>query len=328
MCQYTKSSTSHRSNKLVLLFLVKVVYEGILLSLSMNRKGIILAAGRGTRLYPMTLAVNKQLLPIYDKPMIYYPLSLFLHIGIREILLIVDPSDISSFKKILGDGSHFGVRLIYEVQIEKKGIADAFIIAEKFLNGSPSCLILGDNLLHGEGFDELLRTCHTENKKGATILGYKVPDPERFGVVTFDKNGITVSLEEKPLKPTSPYAVPGIYFYDEKATAHAKALTPSQRGELEITDLNKRYLHEGNLRVVPVHDTIRYFDTGTYDSLIEASLYVQEEQQKTGKPIANLESLAYTYGYIDRSILGTSADKLSKTSYGEHLHTLLKNKVK
>jgi glucose-1-phosphate thymidylyltransferase len=294
--------------------------------MSTHRKGVILAAGRGTRLYPMTLAVNKQLLPIYDKPMIYYPLSLFLHIGIRDILLIVDPSDIVSFKNILGDGSHFGVRLSYEVQIEKRGIADALIISEKFLKGSPSCLILGDNLLHGENFDELLRACHIENKYGATVLGYKVPDPERFGVVTFNKNGVAVSLEEKPKNPTSPYAVPGIYFYDGRATKLAKTLTPSARGELEITDLNRLYMNEGTLKVMPVSENIKYFDTGTYDSLIEASFYVQSEQNKTGKPIANLEGLAYTYGYIDRSILGNSAEKLSKTSYGEHLHALLKKK--
>lgn len=292
----------------------------------MKRKGIILAAGRGTRLYPMTLAVNKQLLPIYDKPMIYYPLSLFLHIGIREILLIVDPLDLQAFKNILGDGSHFGVRISYEVQIEKKGIADALIIAEKFLNGAPSCLILGDNLLHGDNFHVFLRECHTENKAGAIILGYEVKDPERFGVVTFDTNGQAVSLEEKPTKPTSSFAVPGIYFYDGNATSLAKTLSPSTRGELEITDLNRLYLKRGELKVKPIDKKIVWFDTGTYDSLIEASLYVQNEQKLGKEPIANLEGLAYKYGYIDRSILGTSADKLSKTTYGEHLQTLLKKK--
>lgn len=288
-----------------------------------NRKGIILAAGRGTRLYPMTLGVNKQLLPIYDKPIIYYPLSLFLHTGIREILLILDPSDIDVFKNILGDGSQFGVTLTYEVQIEKRGIADAFIIAEKFLNGSPSCLILGDNMLHGENFEILLRRSHETTKKGATIFGYEVPDPERYGVVTFNNEGKATALEEKPVNSISSFAVPGIYFYDEQAVALAKTLTPSPRGELEITDLNRLYMHNNTLRVVQLPKEVIWFDTGTYDSLLEASLYVQKEQRKTGKPIANLESIAYLYGYINDSNLLQSAKKLSKTSYGVHLNNLL-----
>lgn len=289
----------------------------------MNRKGIILAAGKGSRLHPITLAVNKQLLPIYDKPMIYYPLSLFLHMGIKEILLILDPSDIDLFKKILGDGSHFGVKLSYEVQIEKRGTADALIIAEKFLDGAPSCLILGDNLLHSDNFGELLRNCSNSNLNGATIFGYKVKDPERFGVVTFDKEGVAISLEEKPVNPTSSYAVPGIYFYDERATELAKTLTLSKRGELEITDLNKLYMSKGELKVIPIKEDVMWFDTGTYDSLIEASLYVQKKQKETGKPIANLEGIAYGYGYINKDALISSIEKLSKTTYGEYLQSLL-----
>lgn len=291
----------------------------------MQRKGVILAAGKGTRLYPMTLAVNKQLLPIYDKPMIYYPLSLFLHSGIREILLIVDPDDITVFKNILGDGSHFGVHISYEVQKEKRGIADALIIAEKFLQGAPSCLILGDNLLYGENFDTFLRKCHEDNldKDGATILGYEVPDPERYGVVTFNSEGKAISLEEKPKNPTSSYAVPGIYFYDSRATTLAKTLSPSDRGELEITDLNKLYLQENTLKVVPIPKDVVWFDTGTHDSLIEASLYIQKKQEELGEPIANLESIAHMYGYIDNASLEKSAKKLSKTKYGQQLYKIL-----
>jgi glucose-1-phosphate thymidylyltransferase len=289
----------------------------------MNRKGIILAAGRGTRLLPMTLGVNKQLLPIYDKPMIYYPLSLFLHAGIREVLLIVDPLDLRAFKDILGDGSHFGVNLQYATQTVKRGIADAFFIAEEFLAGAPSCLILGDNVLHGNNFAELLRTANEETTHGAKIFGYKVPDPERFGVVTFDENGKAISIVEKPKNPTSSYAVPGIYFYDHRAPELAKKLTLSDRGELEITDLNKLYLEEGTLMVSPIPEGVTYFDTGTYDSLMDASIYVQKIQKETGKPVANLESIAHAYGYITTDSLKTSADKLSKTSYGQHLVTLI-----
>lgn len=289
----------------------------------MQRKGIILAAGKGSRLLPMTLGVNKQLLPIYDKPMIYYPLSLFLHAGIREILLVVDPDDLTTFKNTLGDGSHFGVNLSYELQVVKRGIADALIIAEKFLDGAPSCLILGDNLLHGEGFKELIRDSNKNTTTGATIFGYKVSDPERFGVVTFNEQGQAISLVEKPKNPTSPYAVPGIYFFDERAPKLAKTLLPSDRGELEVTDLNRLYLEEGSLMVAPIPETVAWFDTGTYDSLLEAALYVQKTQKETGEPIANLESIAHLYGYTDKEVLGRSAGTFSKTSYGEHLQKIL-----
>lgn len=237
--------------------------------------------------------------------------------------MILDPDDIEAFKKILGDGSHFGITLSYEVQKERKGIADALVIAEKFLDGSPSCLILGDNIFHGDDFPELLRTCSSKNITGATILGHRVPDPERFGVVTFNKNGQAINLEEKPVNPTSHFAVPGIYFYDRRAVELAKKLTPSKRGELEITDLNKLYLAEKTLHVIPVPEGTTWFDTGTYDSLLEASLFVQEKQKQTGKQIGNLESLAHAYGYIDDASLITSAQKLSKTAYGQHLHALL-----
>lgn len=290
----------------------------------MNRKGIILAAGRGTRLLPMTLGVNKQLLPIYDKPMIYYPLSLFLHAGIREVLLIVDPYDLEAFRAILGDGSHFGIDLQYETQTIKLGIADALIIGERFLAGAPCCLILGDNVLHGSNFAELLQQANKETVRGAKIFGYEVPDPERFGVVTFDKNGKAISLVEKPKNPTSSYAVPGIYFYDERAPTFAKMILPSERGELEVTDLNKLYLEDGSLMVTPIPKSVTYFDTGTYDSLMEAALFIQKFQKETGLPIANLESIAYEYGYIDYVKLNSSAEKLAKTSYGQHLLSLFK----
>lgn len=289
----------------------------------MNRKGIILAAGRGTRLLPMTLGVNKQLLPIYDKPMIYYSLSLFLHAGIRDVLLIVDPSDLEAFTSILGDGSHFGINLKYETQTIKRGIADALIIGEDFLAGAPVCLILGDNVLHGNNFKELLRAANNDTTYGAKIFGYKVPDPERFGVVTFNDEGKVISLVEKPKFPTSSYAVPGIYFYDTRASTLAKTLLPSERGELEITDLNKLYLAEETLMVTPIPEGVTYFDTGTYDSLIEAGLFIQKTQQETGLPVANLESLAFHYGYINKESLQASADKLSKTSYGQYLKTII-----
>ena len=289
----------------------------------MERKGIILAAGRGTRLLPMTLGVNKQLLPIYDKPMIYYSLSLFLHAGIREVLLIVDPHDLKAFEDILGDGSHFGITLSYETQIVKRGIADALIIGESFLSGAPSCLILGDNVLHGNNFAKLLRKANETTVHGAKIFGYKVPDPERFGVVTFDAHGKAISIVEKPKNPTSSYAVPGIYFYDNRAPALAKTLVPSERGELEVTDLNKLYLQEETLMVSTIPEDVTYFDTGTYDSLLEASAYVQKIQKETGVPIANLESIAHSYGYIDKESLRTSAHKLSKTTDGQHLVSLL-----
>ncbi len=289
----------------------------------MERKGIILAAGRGTRLLPMTLGVNKQLLPIYDKPMIYYSLSLFLHAGIREVLLIVDPHDLPAFEAILGNGSHFGIKLSYETQLVKRGIADALIIGEAFLAGAPSCLILGDNVLHGNNFAELLRSANEETVHGAKIFGYKVLDPERFGVVTFDEHGKAISIVEKPKNPTSSYAVPGIYFYDGRAPLLAKTLSPSERGELEVTDLNKLYLQEKTLMVVPIPEGVTYFDTGTYDSLLEAALYVQKIQNDGGAPIANLESIAHSYGYIDVDTLKASALKNSKTSYGAHLSSLL-----
>jgi glucose-1-phosphate thymidylyltransferase len=274
----------------------------------------------------MTLGVNKQLLPIYDKPMIYYPLSLFLHAGIRDILLIVDPSDLETFTSILGDGSHFGVTLSYETQTIKRGIADALIIGERFLNGAPVCLILGDNVLHGGTFAELLKEANTL-QHGAKVFGYKVSDPERFGVVTFDENGVATALIEKPKEFVSPYAVPGIYFYDGRASEFAKTLSPSDRGELEITDLNSIYLKNKELLVTPIPETVTYFDTGTYDSLVDASVYVQKMQKETGEPIANLESIAHSYGYIDDAALKASADKLSKTSYGMHLHSILQKDI-
>jgi glucose-1-phosphate thymidylyltransferase len=288
-----------------------------------NRKGILLAAGKGTRLHPMTLAISKQLIPVYDKPMIYYPLSLFLHAGVRDILLIIDPTDLAVYKSILGDGSRFGVRLSYQVQIEKKGIADALVIAEKFLQGSPSVLILGDNLLVGDDVHAILDEAHKKNTSGALVFGYKVPDPERFGVVTFNKQGKVISLIEKPENPTSSYAVPGIYFYDEHAPRLAKTVIPSARGEMEITDLNRLYMEQGALSVLRFPENTKWFDTGTYDTLLEASNYIQKIQNERGAPIAHIESIAYHKGYIDKSSILDSAKRFSKTAYGQHLYGLI-----
>ncbi len=294
----------------------------------MKRKGILLAAGKGTRMHPVTLAVSKLLIPIYDKPMIFYPLSLFLHAGIQDILIIVDPEDLRTYKTLLGDGSRFGAKISYEVQIEKRGIADAFIIGETFLDNHPCLLILGDNLLHSHDIDTFLKKADIKNTKGATIFGYQVPDPERFGVVTFDDDGKVTHLEEKPSNPKSSYAIPGIYFYDTNVVAIAKKLQPSDRGELEITDVNKEYLKRGELSVVALPGHVFWFDTGTYDALLEASLFVQKIQKETGEHLAHLESIAHHYHFINDAHLKKSADLFSKASYGKHMLEILSKKEK
>lgn len=287
---------------------------------NMNRKGILLAAGKGTRLHPMTLGVNKQLLPIYDKPMIFYPLSLFLHMGVRDVMIILDPEDVELFKKVLGSGERFGMRITYATQKEKNGIADAFLIAEDFIKDSKVCLILGDNILHGDNFHSLLKLAHETHHEGAHIFGYEVPDPERFGVVSFDENGKVLTLEEKPAKPQSKYAVIGIYLYDEHATKKTKTMKPSDRGELEITDLNKLYLDEGSLKVTTLPKGVTWFDTGTYDSLLEAALYVQHHQNNTtDSAIAHLEHIAFNNNFIDEEKAAQTAELFKKTAYGQHL---------
>lgn len=284
----------------------------------MKRKGIILAGGSGTRLHPITLGVSKQMLPIYDKPMIYYPLSVLMLAGIREILIISTPEDLPNFRTLLGDGRQFGIELSYAVQPSPDGLAQAFIIGEEFINGDPSCLILGDNIFYGQSFSANLKSV-AERNEGATIFGYHVSDPERFGVVEFDDLGRAVSLEEKPLKPKSNYAVTGLYFYDERVVDVAKSIKPSDRGELEITDVNRFYLDEKNLNVELLGRGFAWLDTGTHDSLLEASHFVHTLEKRQGFKVACLEEIAFHAGWIGPEEMARQAERFKKTSYGQYL---------
>jgi glucose-1-phosphate thymidylyltransferase len=288
-------------------------------------KGIILAGGHGTRLYPATLAVCKQLLPVYDKPMIYYPLSILMLAGIREILIISTPDDTSRFEKLLGDGSQLGLQLSYAVQNEPKGLAEAFIIGESFINGNPVALILGDNIFYGHDLPDLLNE-GASIQSGGLIFGYQVKDPNRYGVVEFDSDMKAISIEEKPKFPKSSYAVPGLYFYGPEVVSIAKFLKPSPRGELEITDINLAFLEEGKLKVRLLELGHAWLDTGTFDSFHKASSFVQTIQERQGIKIACIEEIAYRKSYISKEQLFSLAKKLSKNEYGEYLISVFEEK--
>jgi glucose-1-phosphate thymidylyltransferase len=285
------------------------------------RKGIVLAGGAGTRLYPITQAVSKQLLPVYDKPMIYYPLSILMLAGIREILVITTPHEQALFERLLGDGSQWGIRLDYAVQPEPGGLAQAFIIGREFLAGDPSCLILGDNLFYGHGLGDVLQRV-SKREAGATIFGYWVRDPQRYGVAEFDAEGRIVGIEEKPAEPKSNYAITGLYFYDARAADFADQLKPSARGELEITDLNLCYLEAGDLQVEKIGRGTAWLDTGTFEALIEAANYIETMEKRQGLKIACPEEIAYLQGWITADDLQRRAEQYDNNSYGEYLGRL------
>jgi len=287
-----------------------------------TRKGIILAGGSGTRLYPITRAISKQLLPVYDKPMIYYPLSVLMLAGIREVLIINTPHEQALFRNLLGDGSQWGMRIEYAVQPSPDGLAQAFLIGREFLAGGPSCLVLGDNIFHGHGFSQILRRADAR-AEGATVFGYWVRDPERYGVAEFDAAGTVVGIEEKPAKPRSNYAVTGLYFYDGRASDYAASLRPSSRGELEITDLNRRYLEDGSLHLEALGRGYAWLDTGTHQSLLEASTFIETIEARQGLRVCCPEEIAYGNGWIDGEQLQRLAQPLAKNGYGEYLLGLL-----
>ena len=293
-------------------------------------KGIILAGGSGTRLYPLTMVTSKQLLPVYDKPMIYYPLSTLMLAGIKDILIISTPTDTPRFEALLGDGSQYGIHLSYKVQPSPDGLAQAFILGEEFLNGEAGAMVLGDNIFYGNGFSKILKAAvvDAEENNRATVFGYYVPDPERFGVVAFDENGQATSIEEKPRNPKSNYAVTGLYFYPAGVSAKANEVKPSARGELEITTLNEMYLNEGRLDVQLLGRGFAWLDTGTMDSLVEAADFVQMVEKRQGVKISAPEEIAFRYGWIDKEKLLESAARYGKSPYGKHLQAVAEGKVR
>ena len=293
-------------------------------------KGIILAGGSGTRLYPLTMVTSKQLLPVYDKPMIYYPLSTLMLAGIKDILIISTPTDTPRFEALLGDGSQYGIHLSYKIQPSPDGLAQAFILGEEFLNGEAGAMVLGDNIFYGNGFSKILKAAvvDAEENNRATVFGYYVPDPERFGVVAFDENGQATSIEEKPLNPKSNYAVTGLYFYPAGVSAKANEVKPSARGELEITTLNEMYLNEGRLDVQLLGRGFAWLDTGTMDSLVEAADFVQMIEKRQGIKISAPEEIAFRYEWIDKEKLLEAAARYGKSPYGKHLQAVAEGKVR
>lgn len=292
-------------------------------------KGIILAGGSGTRLYPLTLVTSKQLLPVYDKPMIYYPLSTLMLAGIKDILVISTPADTPRFKELLGDGSQFGIKLSYKVQPSPDGLAQAFTLGKDFINGEPCAMILGDNIFYGNGFTELLKNATADAQKGkATVFGYYVNDPERFGVVDFDQNGKAVSIEEKPAQPKSNYAVTGLYFYPAGVSEKAAQVKPSARGELEITSLNEMYLNEDDLNVQLLGRGYAWLDTGTMQSLVDASNFVKMTEERQGVSISAPEEIAYVHGWINEDQLREAAKHYGKSPYGKHLRSVAEGKLR
>lgn len=292
-------------------------------------KGIILAGGSGTRLYPLTMVTSKQLLPIYDKPMIYYPLSTLMLAGIRDILIISTPTDLPNFERLLGDGSHYGINLSYKAQPSPDGLAQAFTLGEEFIGNEPCAMVLGDNIFYGAGLSERLKAAAEAVRNGrATVFGYYVNDPERFGIVEFDEAGHVISVEEKPKQPKSNYAITGLYFYDKRVVELAKQVKPSARGELEITDLNRMYLEDGTLNVQLLGRGYAWLDTGTMDTLVEAAEFVQVIEQRQGIMISAPEEIAYRHGWITREELLKSADTYGKSPYGDHLHRVADGKIR